>query len=511
MLYRSTPHPGKRTEWLVVCALLLVFAGLVFGALSYERSRIVREQEHRLTTEARVIEENIVRQLEGVSNGLQSILQDRHSFEEDPGASTVRLQGLSNAMPGARTLLLFDAQASVIASNRRELLYRNFSGRDYYPLVMQSPDPSALYLSKPFKTVLGVYSMNLLRVSTNAQGNVERIASATLDPDFFKTLLSSVRFADDVWVSLAHIDGQLALHLPEEPVILGQSLKKPGSLFSQHIEGRASTSLLQGIDQPTGEEAWVAQRTITAPSLNLHGALLVAVGRQPEAALAQWYQLTAIGSGLVLLVCASALLALRHVHRHQDEILKVLAHEEALRSKAEEEVRRLAFYDELTQLPNRRLLRNRLAQVLAASVRHGRHSALFFMDLDGFKALNDTHGHEKGDRLLQSVGQRLQAQIRQEDTVARWAGDEFVVVLSEVGGDAATAQQNAGQVAEKILASLAQVHDLDTLPFHCTASLGITTFGAKNEPLDEIIHRADQAMYAAKAAGKNTYRSTELA
>ena len=85
MLYRSTPHPGKRTEWLLVCALLLVFAGLVFGALSYERSRIVREQEHRLTTKARLIEENIVRQLEGGSNGLRSILEDPQGVD-NPGA-----------------------------------------------------------------------------------------------------------------------------------------------------------------------------------------------------------------------------------------------------------------------------------------------------------------------------------------------------------------------------------------------------------------------------------------
>lgn len=507
MPHRSLTHLRRHTQWLVLCALLLVFAGLVFGALSYERSRIIQEQEHRLTTKARVIEENVVRQLEGVSNGLLSILENPHSFEEDPGTSRVRLQGLSSAMPGVRTLILFDAQANVIASNRRELMYRNFSTRPYYPMVMQSGDPGTLYLSKPFKTVLGVYSMNLLRVSTNPQGDVERIASATLDPDFFKTLLSSVRFADDVWVSLTHIDGQLALLLPEAPVILGANLKTPGSLFSQHIEGEAPTSMLTG-GSPVGNEAWVAQRTVTAPSLNMHGALVVAVGRKPEAALAQWYQLAAIGAGLVLVVCAASLLTLWQVHRNQDAILKVLAHEEALRSKAEAEIRQLAFYDALTQLPNRRLLLDRLGQVLAASVRHGRHSALFFMDVDGFKALNDTYGHEKGDRLLQSVAQRLQAQVRQEDTVARWAGDEFVVMLLELGGDAAEADRNAVRVAEKIIASMAQEHDLDTLRFRCTVSLGITTFGGKDEPLDEIIHRADQAMYAAKAAGKNTYRST---
>src|SRR5690606_17986434 len=164
----------------------------------------------------------------------------------------------------------------------------------------------------------------------------------------------------------------------------------------------------------------------------------------------------------------------------------------------------LAFYDELTGLPNRRLLRDRLAHALATSRRTQEHGALLFLDLDNFKDLNDTLGHDQGDRLLEQVAQRLAACVRASDTVARLGGDEFVVVLEELDANRTEAAARAESVAQKILDALNEPYTLAGAQHHSTPSLGITLFGARDEKVDELLKQADLAMYQAKAAGRNT-------
>jgi diguanylate cyclase (GGDEF)-like protein/PAS domain S-box-containing protein len=175
-------------------------------------------------------------------------------------------------------------------------------------------------------------------------------------------------------------------------------------------------------------------------------------------------------------------------------------------SEAEAEIHRLAFYDPLTQLPNRRLLLDRLQQAISASVRSGREGALLFIDLDNFKILNDTLGHDKGDLLLQQVAERLGACVRESDTVARLGGDEFVVMLEGLGAGAEMAASQARMVGEKILASLNRPFLLGEHKHHSTPSIGITVFGDRQDSVDELLKRADFAMYQSKAAGRNTLR-----
>lgn len=176
------------------------------------------------------------------------------------------------------------------------------------------------------------------------------------------------------------------------------------------------------------------------------------------------------------------------------------------RREAEAEIEHYAYHDPLTDLPNRRMLMERLAQTQAASLRHRRCSAVFFIDLDHFKELNDQHGHEQGDRLLCEVARRLSACVREEDTVARLAGDEFVLLLSELDGQLGEATAKAEAVARKVLAALGEPYQLDGLVYDCSASVGVALFGVHPEPVDSLLIRADRAMYQAKAAGRNAYR-----
>ncbi|QPF72706.1 EAL domain-containing protein [Roseateles sp. DAIF2] len=196
-------------------------------------------------------------------------------------------------------------------------------------------------------------------------------------------------------------------------------------------------------------------------------------------------------------------LAVSHVEREGRPLFIGLTRDISARKQAEAEIERLAFYDALTGLPNRRLLLDRLNQALAAARRKGRHGAVLFIDMDNFKSINDTLGHGMGDRLLQGVAQRLQAALRADDTVARWGGDEFVVLLQDLGAQREEAGLHAESAAEKLLRVLGQPYLLDGLTHHSTPSIGIVLWGERATDSEELLKHADHAMYQAKAAGRN--------
>ena len=185
------------------------------------------------------------------------------------------------------------------------------------------------------------------------------------------------------------------------------------------------------------------------------------------------------------------------------------------RKAAEENIKTLAFYDALTQLPNRRLLHDRLTQTMASSKRDESYAALMFLDLDNFKPLNDAHGHAVGDLLLIEAATRLRNCVRGVDTVARFGGDEFVVILSDLNADKAASTLQAEVVAEKIRDTLSKPYLLPiknegipdtTVEHHCTVSLGVVLFINHDASEDDILKWADMAMFQAKDAGRNSVR-----
>ena len=180
------------------------------------------------------------------------------------------------------------------------------------------------------------------------------------------------------------------------------------------------------------------------------------------------------------------------------------------RKAAESEIEYLAFYDFVTRLPNRRLLTDRLNQARAACARSGRRGALLFIDLDNFKTLNDTLGHDKGDLLLEQVAQRLVGCVREGDTVARFGGDEFMVLLENLSENSEEAASHTRAVGEKILATLNQAYVLDGHRHHGTSSIGATLFSSQKEAVDDLLKQADLAMYQAKEAGRNAMRFFDL-
>lgn len=191
-------------------------------------------------------------------------------------------------------------------------------------------------------------------------------------------------------------------------------------------------------------------------------------------------------------------------HRVPDGGLVITYHDITEMRRASAEIETLAFYDPLTGLPNRRLLTDRLNQAVAQAQRSGKLGALLFLDLDQFKTLNDTMGHETGDALLLQVAQRLRQGVRSADTVARIGGDEFVIMLSELSSDRMQAAESAQLVAEKLLAMLEQPYDFSGYQHQSTGSMGATIFGAEPSSAAELMRQADIAMYEVKARRGNS-------
>ena len=172
------------------------------------------------------------------------------------------------------------------------------------------------------------------------------------------------------------------------------------------------------------------------------------------------------------------------------------------RLAAAAKMEQLAYFDSLTQLPNRRLFQDRLEQAVTASKRSGRYGAVLFLDLDGFKLLNDTHGHDAGDHLLIEIAHRLRTNLREGDTVARMGGDEFVMILERLDMSEAGATQFAQELGEKLKRAIALSFDPEGIELQCTVSIGIRLFGPTAQ-VNDLLKQADQALYQAKRAGRN--------
>jgi len=199
-----------------------------------------------------------------------------------------------------------------------------------------------------------------------------------------------------------------------------------------------------------------------------------------------------------------ALLSASMIEIHGDSCLVSVLRDISEAKAAEDEIRDLAFYDQLTHLPNRRLLLNRLNHTLLTGTRINRKKALLMVGLDNFKTLNDNLGHQTGDLLLQDIAGRITSSVREVDTVARFGGDEFVVLLEDLSEERENAAVRAKAVGEKILAAIGQPCLLDGRECLITSSIGVTVFGGKREGPNEVLQRADVAMHHAKLAGRNT-------
>jgi len=327
-----------RIEWMFLGAALLILGALIGYWLCGERDRVEALQRDRLQVQARVIDENLGRQLEGVNNALAGVrddypLSDRKSI--GPAASR-RLKVLADAMAGVTTMLVLDAEGTVLATSRDELIGRNFSQREYFKVARADPDPATLYVSPPFKTVRGVFSIIVARVATGSKGEFAGIVSALLDPEYFNVLLQSVLYAPDMSTAIVHGDGKAFLHIPVGGPVPGADLAKPGSFFSRHRETGQTATVLTGITLSTGDDRMMAMRTFKRANLSIDKPLIIAVSRNLSAIYAPWRKDVLLDSGLYAVIALTAILGLTFTQRRQRKLDRVEAdHERDRRESAE--------------------------------------------------------------------------------------------------------------------------------------------------------------------------------
>jgi len=329
--------------------------------------------------------------------------------------------------------------------------------------------------------------------------------------------------------TLEYLSGENSLSNILEVIVLGMEQLNPAMLCSilfldsegKHLFKGVAPSLpdfysaaLNGIDVgmgagSCGTAAFTGQRIVVEDiATHPYWAPYKALAAQADLG-ACWSQPVLSASGQVMGVLAIYHRAARKPSKADIYLIEHSARLVGItlaRKAAESEIQNLAFYDPLTLLPNRRLLLDRLRQALASSARNEKKGALLFIDLDNFKILNDTLGHDIGDLLLQQVAARLTSCVREGDTVARLGGDEFVLLLEALSEHPVEAAEQTEAIGNKILAALSQSYQLATHTYRNTPSIGATLFGSNQQSIDELMKQADIAMYLVKQSGRNGMR-----
>lgn len=721
--------------WLQLVALLAA-VGLWLGMSAWrEQDRILARELDRLSTQSKVVEVNLTRQLTAIDLSLKTIQDGLPRWLGTPAGRQEGLQTLVSmeaALSAVRTFLVLDDKGNVTLSSRAELIGRNFYQREYLQAPLKGLDPARLYVSPPFKSVLGPYIFNLTRVIVDNQGRFKGAVSAAIDPQDTDVLLNSVRYTSDMRAMLVHGDGVVFISEPPLAQVMGMDLSGSDAFFSDHQRSLRPQSQFNGMVSTTQDHRLAVLQTVLPPALAMDRPLVVSLNREQAAVLSDWRQdVWWQASGFLLLAAVSlvtlavfqrqraqkvmvatrlklateasgvgiwefdlvskiyqwdttmfALFGLapeaagprndewtkllspldlqrmrdatrativqnqpfiltfkihrpdgqvRHMRNRaalysddqglprrligvtedvtqrkqqeaelrvaavafesnesmlvtnaQVEILRVnqaftslfgygtgdvlgkhprllksgrhdadfyaamwaqlvkLHHWQGelwntrkngeefpcwlcitavcddmggithfvgthtditLRKASEDEVKRLAFFDPLTQLPNRRLLTDRLHQAITKAKRDHDHMALIYVDLDKFKPVNDHHGHAAGDMLLQAVAHRMRTCVRESDTVARVGGDEFVVLLSNIHHS-----NDALAVAEKIHTALRDPFELATgQRVNISSSAGLALYPDHGTDEATLSRHADEAMYAAKAQGRDQY------
>lgn len=304
--------------WLLL--VLTALAGAVAFDLYLEHDRTRKREQDRLATQVRVIAENLERELFSTNLALEGFLDDLPELRATSGQRGVmrRLTALADAMPGIRFLGLFDASGTLIASNLTEFTGRNFAHRDYFQAAKRHPDATRLYVSPPFKAANdNIYVLNITRMVTGSRGEFAGVVTASLDPDYFKTLLSSVLYAPDMWDTVSHADGKLFLLIPEREGNQGVDLNSPDTMFSRHRLSGQQASVLTGRVLVTNDFRMMALRTVQPGALNMDKSLVVGASRNYDEIFVSWRRNALIKIGLFGLIAMISIAGLYAYQRYR--------------------------------------------------------------------------------------------------------------------------------------------------------------------------------------------------
>jgi diguanylate cyclase (GGDEF)-like protein/PAS domain S-box-containing protein len=302
-----------RLQWGSVILALLVFGGFIAANLYSAREQLLERERNRLLTQAHVLTENLGRQLAGIDSALVGIRAELATAPESdryPAAMNRQLTLLDDAIPGVRSFNVLDANGIVQLSSRPDFLHRNFKERVYVQQAVAARDPNIVLLSAPFATTAGPWAINLSRVMLDAKGDVAGIVSATLDQDYFKTMLGSVNYASDMRSAIVHGDGLQFAMMPGDESAAGKNLAAPNTIFSQYMRSGKTAGIIIGEARPDAPERMIALQTIKPDDIPINKPLVVAIIRN-MADITQPWRRGAIRQGAIfVVVCGLSVVAL---------------------------------------------------------------------------------------------------------------------------------------------------------------------------------------------------------
>ena len=619
--------------WVLLATVWLFVAGVLGFHLVLQREKAAEAESDRLAAQARVVEENLTRQLVGASAALAGVRYDIESGDRDVSHdfAPLRLKTLSDAMPGIRAMLVFNASGIVVDADRTELVGRNFSDSETFRSAAAGGDPSVLYVSPPFKSPIGGVTVSLGKAVKDSHGEFGGIVLATVDPEYFHTLMASIFYAPDMAGGIFHGDGKVVYLLPEKAGLLSQNMDVPGSMFRRHRESGEMVNVFEGTSLRSGEDRMVAMRTMQPPALLMSRPLVIGVSRLRSEIYAPWRAEVATTLILAAVACATSVVLLymgqrrrkalaairasvravtlesaqrlelamkcgsiglmdwdvptgalvlnslarkilgldkqvemtvatwralqhpddaadatsavrslmqgeqadysmelrvRHALGHyvwlhvRAEVVERDARQQPLRVMftyrdvsehveaqqklkiANAQLAELSLTDALTGIGNRRRFDQELASAWARAMRNGAPVALLMIDIDYFKLYNDHYGHQAGDHCLREVAHILSEAVRRPDELlARYGGEEFAVLMA--GSDLPSAMKLAVRCIEQVRAA-ALPHASSKVARHVTLSIGVHSMVPPlNTPADQLVKAADEALYYAKANGRD--------
>jgi diguanylate cyclase (GGDEF)-like protein/PAS domain S-box-containing protein len=301
-------------------AALLLFLLAIVACKLWRDHRINREKEFdQLQTQARVVGENLVRQLEGVNHALAGLRYDLF-YSDHPGETpnmARRLQLLADAMPGVRDLSILDKSGIVVSSNNKGLVGADLHQRPYFKIPKANPDYTALYVSPNYVPSAGFYAVGASKAVAEVDGQFVGLIGATLDPNYFDIVMQSVLYAPDMAVSITHGDGQVFMMIPSDIRSHTTNVNVPGSLFSTHIQSGQMVSRVTGRSLVLGEERMLVFRNIQPAELRMHAPLTISASRNLGAVDAVWWNEARLNLGLLAVFSLIACVGLAYIHKHR--------------------------------------------------------------------------------------------------------------------------------------------------------------------------------------------------
>lgn len=306
-------------QWVILITAVLV-SGLALGlVLHQKRERLQADEQQRLLGQARVVEHILSRNLSALDQVLEKLAHEWDGRRAGRELNS-RLETLEEGMPGVRSIFLLAADGTILAANREELLGKNFAHRQYFQAPLRGGDPKMLYVSPPFRSSLGTFTINFSRSVHAADGRFLGVVTAALDPAYFSPLLDSILNTPDMWASLTHSDGILYLRHPWREGYEGRNLAQPNTPFSMHRSSGRSVSYFSNATVSTGEARLMALRDIKPASLRMDRYLVVAISRNPKAVLAPWRGDLIVYVGVYLLLALGAAAGVVLYQRKQREL-----------------------------------------------------------------------------------------------------------------------------------------------------------------------------------------------